>query len=114
MAQSWPSGVNRKFYGLSTGVEKNTKEIEFESGKKRTYLLNSTPRKTFRVSLSLESKAEETAFWGWYENDILSGSLSFVLPDFIALDHDTEYKLTSTPTTEGQYPKKLTLEMEEV
>lgn len=113
MAKEWPSDVNTDFFSLNTGVEGNTKEISFESGKKRTYLLNSSPRRTYSASLYLWTKKEETAFWTWYDDEILSGSLSFNLPDFTELGGATEYKLTSTPTVEGQYPKVLSLEFEE-
>lgn len=114
MAQAWPSGVGTGFYALETGVSENTKSLSFECGKKRTYLLNSSPKRTFKVSLDIWTEKEESAFWTWYADVIKSGSLSFVLTDFIDGKTQTEYRLTSTPSTEGQYPKTLTLEMEEV
>lgn len=111
--ENWPSGVNRNFWGLSTSVKDNLQVVEFESGAKRTYLKNSQAKKTFSFSLSLWTKAEEMSFWGWYEDTILSGSLTFALPDFITHAALTEYRLTGQPSVSGQYPKTLTLNVEE-
>ncbi len=111
---NWPSGVNRNFFGLTTTVKENVKTIEFESGTKRTYLKNTTPKKKYSVSLSLWSKNEEVAFWNWYNDTILSGSLTFAFSDFTTQDRITEYRLVSVPSISGQYPKTLTLQIEEV
>ena len=111
--ENWSSDVNKNFYGLTTTTIENINTIEFESGVKRTYLKNTTPKKKYSVSLDLWTKEEEVAFWSWYNDTILSGSLTFGLTDFTTQNGTTEYRLTSVPNVSGQYPKTLTLQIEE-
>lgn len=111
--ENWPSGVNRNFWGLSTSVKDNLQTVEFESGAKRTYLKNSQAKKTFSFSLSLWTKEEEASFWSWYDNTILSGSLTFGLADFLTGSGTTEYRMAGRPSVSGQYPKTLKLSVEE-
>lgn len=111
--ENWSSSVNKNFFGLTTTVNENLNTIEFESGVKRTYLKNTTPKKKYSVSLNLWTKTEEVAFWNWYNDTILSGSLTFGLKDFTTQSGLTEYRLTSVPSVSGQYPKTLTLQIEE-
>lgn len=112
--EKWPDKVNTDFWALETSVNENTQSVEFESGIKRTYLKNSVAKKTYTFSLALNNKTEELAFWNWYDNTILSGSLSFSLYDFLTQSEITEYRLTSKPSVSGQYPKTLNLTVEEV
>lgn len=111
--ESWSKNVNTDFYALSEGVTENVNTVEFESGVKRTYLKNSVAKKTFSFSLMLWTKEEERAFWSWYDDTILSGTLTFGLPDFITGTGTTEYRLTEKPSVSGQYPKELSLSVEE-
>lgn len=112
--ENWASNVNQNFFGLTTTVNENVNTIEFESGVKRTYLKNTTPKKKHSLSLNLWTKTEEVAFWNWYEDTILSGSLTFGLTDFSTQNKITEYRLVSVPSVSGQYPKTIILQLEEV
>lgn len=111
--ENWAQGVNQDFYALSTTVTENVEVVEFESGAKRTYLKNSSPKKKYSFSLSLWTRAEEINFWNWYENTILSGSLTFGLTDLTKLSGTTEYRMTGVPSVSGQYPKTVQISVEE-
>lgn len=111
--ENWPGNVNTDFYGLTTTVKDNLETVEFESGAKRTYLKNSVAKKTYTFSLTLWTNEEEQNFWSWYNDTILSGSLTFALTDLLTGSGTTEYRLTSQPSVSGQYPKELTLTVEE-
>lgn len=111
--ENWPGTVNTDFYGLTTSVKDNLQTVEFESGAKRTYLKSSEAKKTYSFSLTLWTLEEEEAFWSWYDDTILSGSLSFGLTDLLTGKGTTEYRLTGQPSVSGQYPKELSLSVEE-
>ncbi len=112
MAQLWCPNVNIRFYGVNRTPQSNVKKVSFESGKDRTYLLNSSVKRTFSVNLSL-TKDEETAFWNWYDNTILSGSESFYLTDILTGNGTKEYKFADEPAIEGISPRKLTMTLRE-
>ena len=68
---AWPDGVNQKAYGMSIDYEDNKVEIEFDSGKKRTYLKNSSPKKEFSFNLKFDdsgANSEFKKFLSWYDN----------------------------------------------
>lgn len=111
--ENWPKAVNTDFYGLTTSAKENVQTVEFESGAKRTYLKQSVAKKTFQFSLTLWTLEEEKAFWTWYDDTILSGSLTFGLTDLLTGSGTTEYRLTSQPSVSGQHPKSLSLTVEE-
>lgn len=117
MAVQWHSDVNTNAYGMDTGAKDNIERIEFESGKERTYLKNSAPKKIFSFMLSLKDKgidSEYKKFWHWWSHVLLSGSLSFYFPDLITHDKLTEYKMTATPGSTGLNPKEVTISVEEI
>lgn len=109
----WADGVNKDFFDVQIGVKNNIKKLTFESGKERRYLLNSSPKKTFSLSVSLWNEEEENAFWDWYDNTILSGALSFTLPDLTGGNGETEYIFTEPPNVEDIFPKTAKLTVEE-
>jgi len=114
MSVSWSQNVNTKFYNLSYGVNENTESISFESGKKRTFLKNSTPQKKFDFSLSFWSQTEEQAFWTWYEDVLLSGSECVILTNLLTGTGTKEYRFTSTPqVSDGLYPRTCKISVEE-
>lgn len=108
MAQSWCKDVNRRFFGVNRTPKPNVRKVSFESGKDRTYLLNSSVKRTFSANLTL-TKAEEIAFWDWYDNVVLSGSDSFILPDILTGIGEKEYKFVGEPSVDGVSPRKLTV-----
>lgn len=110
----WPTGVNTNAYGMSTGVKENVKATEFESGKSRTFLLNSEPKRIFSFNIDFWSDEEEKAFWTWYDNVLLSGSESFSFPDLLEHTGDGEYVMTDTPSVSGQMPKTVSISVREV
>lgn len=115
MAQNWNSNVNTDFFNLTTFPEDNVIRIGYESGRESTCLKNSTPKKQHSFTLLLWNRTEELAFWDWYENTILSGTLSFILTNLLSRTGNKEYKMTSVPTVEsGAYPKELTINVKEV
>lgn len=111
---SWFS-LNQKFHSMTTSAKNNIQTLEFESGKSRDYLLDSTPRKIHSVSFNISSKTEEAIFWDWYENTLLSRTQTIKLPDFVRGTGTREYKMTAEPqTNDSQYPKEFTTTFEEV
>ncbi|ERF61750.1 hypothetical protein HMPREF0860_1605 [Treponema socranskii subsp. socranskii VPI DR56BR1116 = ATCC 35536] len=110
----WPTGVNKSAYGMNTGVKENIKVTEFESGKSRSFLLNSAPQHTFSFNIDFWSDEEERAFWTWYDHVLLSGSESFLFPDLFTHTGNTEYIMTDTPSVSGQMPKTVSITVREV
>lgn len=110
----WPTGVNTNAYSMSAGVKENIKVTEFESGKSRTFLLNSAPKRVFSFNIDFWSDEEEKAFWTWYDNVLLSGSESFSFPDLLEHTGDAEYVMTDTPSVSGQMPKTVSISVREV
>ena len=110
----WPAGVNKDAYGMSTSVKENIKMTEFESGKSRSFLLNTAPTHTFSFNLEFWSDAEARAVRTWYDNVLLSGSESFLFPDLFTHTGNTEYIMTDTPSVSGQMPKTVSITVREV
>jgi len=106
---------NQKFFSMGTSGKNNIKTLEFESGKTRDYLLDSSPRKTHSVSFKIENRTEESTFWNWYANTLLSRTQTISLIDFVSGTGTKEYKMTEEPqTNDSQYPKEFTTAFEEV
>lgn len=98
---------NEKFYALSTSSAENVVEVTYENGKTKTYLKDSSGRKTHSVSFLICNKDEESAFWAWYDNVLLSRSQTVLLPGFIDGGMMVEYRMTAEPQIQnGQYPKE--------
>lgn len=117
MAVNWCNDVNTDAYGMDTGVLNNVIRVEYESGKEKTYLKNSSPKKIFTFMLSMNDKgtnSEYKKFWDWYDNVLLSGSLSFMFPNLFTHSGLKEYKMTAEPTATGQNPKEVTISVKEV
>lgn len=118
MAVSWPDGVNTDAYGMDTGYEDNTEVVEMKSGRRVTYLRNSSPRKVFTFSLRMSDQdgtsGEYQTFLSWYENTALSGSETFYFPDLINHTDTTEYMFNGTPTARGQGWKEVTISVTEI
>ena len=114
MAVNWSGAVDTNFYGMTSSASENIITTEFESGKKRTRLKNSSVRRTFSVQLDLWTKTEEAAFWFWYDTALHSRAQTVWLPDFLGQAVMKEYRMTEEPSCEGQHPKVLTLSFEEV
>lgn len=113
MAVSWFRN-NEKFYAMSTGSVDNVVVTEFESGKNRMYLRNSTGRKSHQVSFTLWKKTEEIAFWNWYDNVLMSRSEYVQLTDFISGSGTKLYQMTEEPSIpDSQYPKECQVTFEE-
>jgi len=117
MAVAWSASVNTNAYGLDIGGGDNVERVEFESGKSRTYLKNSVPKKLYSFILSMEdvgSSSEFKAFVTWWENTLLSGSLSFLFPNLITHSGTSEYRPTGTYSANGQKRKEVTISVEEM
>ncbi len=117
MAVSWNSEVNTDAYGMDTSAVDNVLRVEFESGKEKTYLKNSSVKKIFTFMLSMNdsgSNSEYKKFWDWYDNTLLSGSLSFMFPNLLTHSGTKEYLMTAVPTANGQNPKEVTISVKEV
>lgn len=117
MAVAWATGVNTNAYGMETSIKDNLKRIEFESGKERTFLKNSTPKKVFSFMLSLEDigvNSEYKKFINWFCTTLQSGSNSFLFPNLVTHIGLAEYKLTAVPNISGQSPKEVSLSVMEM
>ena len=97
---AWPEDVNQKAYGMNTEYEDNLVKIQFDSGKERTYLKNSS--------------SEYKKFLNWFENVCLSGSQSFAFPNLITHSGNAEYKFTDTPSARGQKYKEVSFSVIEM
>jgi hypothetical protein len=114
---AWPVGVNQDAYGLDISGGNNVASIEFESGKARTYLKNSSPKKIFSFLLYLDdtgATSEIKKFVTWWDDVLLSGSESFAFPDLLNRGVDTEYRMTETYSASGQKKKEIALAVEEM
>lgn len=113
----WPDGVNQKAYGMNAEYQDNLVKVEFDSGKERTYLKNSSPKKEFNFNLRFEdvgANSEYKKFLSWYENVLLSGSQSFEFPNLITHEGTAEYKMTDTPSARGQKFKEISFSVVEM
>ena len=105
----------QKFFGMTTAPENNVITTEFESGKVRYQLRNSTPKLTHSFSFLLKSKEDELAFWNWYNNDLLSRTQTVELYDLVKGAPDKkEYRMTTEPAVQdSQYPKECQINVKE-
>lgn len=114
---TWPATVNTDAYGMETTVIENVERVEFESGKARTYLKNSAQKKQFSFLLSMDDigpSSEYKTFVEWWDDTLLSGSLSFGFPDLITHTGTTEYRPLGPYTSSGQKRKEVTIAVEEM
>jgi hypothetical protein len=118
MAVAWPMSVNQKAYGMDTSPGENVERVEFESGKARTFLKNSVSKKVHSFMLDFEDvgdSSEYKDFLTWWNDDLASGSLSFLFPDLINHDADKEYRsVDGTFSATGQRIKTVSLTVEEM
>ena len=113
MAVSWYKD-SPKFFGLSTSSNENIETVEFESGKKRFFLKNSTNKKAFSFSFLITDSQDEESFWSWYENTLLSRTQTVNLTDLVTGSGQTEYRMTEEPSTsDSQFPKEYSVSVEE-
>lgn len=116
--ETWPSGVNRKAYGLEISGATNYTEVTFEAGTKRRILNDLKAHKTYTFKLSMDdepdnSSSEFKAFMVWYEETLHSGAQTFEFIDFDDISKTKEYFFSSAPKATGQTPKEVTLSVEE-
>ena len=115
---AWPVAVNQDAYGLDISGGDNVESIEFESGKARTFLKNSAPKKVFSFLLSMDdvgASSEFKVFVAWWDDVLLSGSESFEFPDLLNRGAgDVEYRPTGTYGAIGQRRKEVSLTVEEM
>lgn len=112
MAVSWPAGVNTDAYGMDKEPNDNVEMIRFESGKPRTYLKNSVGKKQFSFMLSFDDSVvggEYDLFVEWWDEVLLSGSLTFYFPDLRKRDQLTEYHALGDYGSSGQGIKEVSL-----
>lgn len=117
MAVAWPLGVNTDAYGMDIGGGDNVATLEFESGKARTYLKNSKSKKVFSFVIEMEdvgTSSEFKTFLAWWDNTLLSGSLSFLFPNLITHSGNIEYRATQTYSATGQKRKEVKFTVEEM
>lgn len=117
MAVSWPSGVNTNAYGMDIGGGDNVTSVEFESGKARTYLKNSAPKRVFSFIIEMEdvgAASEYKVFLSWWNNTLLSGALSFLFPNLITHSGLIEYRMTQTYSSSGLKNKEVKFSVEEM
>lgn len=117
MAVSWPVGVNTDAYGMETDPGNNVIRVEFESGKARTMQRNSVAKKVHSFMLTMEddgADGEYQTFLTWWEEDLLSGTLSFNFPNLITHSGLKEYRPTGAFSVSGQKWKELSLSVEEM
>lgn len=119
MAINWNSHVNTKFFGLDGNYLDNRLEVAFKSGRKVYYKLNSIPKKSFALKLSLDDSAtidgrtEFEWFLFWLENVNCSGTVPFYLPDLYGSGQTRIYQFSDMPTWTGQKTKDVSFTLEE-
>lgn len=117
MAVFWPSGVNTDAYGMDNGGGNNVTFVEFESGKARSFLKNSAPKKVFSFVIEMEDVGETSeykTFIAWWDNTLLSGALSFYFPNLITHSGLKEYRMTDSYSSTGQKNKEVKFSVEEM
>lgn len=119
MAVNWNSHVNTRFYGLDGNYQDNREEVSFKAGRKVYYRMNSLPKKTFALSLTLDDsssvdgKTEFEWFQYWLENVNGSGTIPFYLADINGSGAIKTYQFADMPTWKGQKEKLVTFTLEE-
>ena len=117
---AWPAGVNQDAYGLDISGGANVEAVEFESGKSRTYLKNSAPKKVFSFLLSMDDvgpASEFKQFVEWFDDTLKSGSESFEFPDLLNRGMgDIEYRIIPGESygASRQKRKEVSLSVEEM
>lgn len=102
------------FYELTTTPDSNIIETQFESGKVRYTLKNSTPKKTHNFNFDLKNKDDELNFWTWYSDTLLSRTQTVKLLNLISGKGFKEYRVTEEPSvSEGSYPKTCSMSVRE-
>lgn len=118
MAVAWPDGVNTDAYGMDSSPGNNVERVEFESGKARTFIKNTAPKKVHSFLLSMEdvgSGSEYKTFVTWWDTSLASGSLSFTFPNLITHSGTKEYRsVDGTYSVSGQKRKEVALTVEEI
>lgn len=117
MAVAWASGVNQKAYGMDTGGGDNVSLITFESGKARTHLKNSAPKKVFSFIIRMDDQGEASEFKTfvlWWEQTLKSGALSFLFPNLVTHSGSKEYRPTEAYSATGQRFKEVKFSVEEM
>lgn len=102
---------------MTSGYVSNRKEISFESGKKRYYMLNTAPKKSFKYTVTMIDDGSATCefrrFLFWYENTLLSGTETFLFTNLVTHSGTAEYRMTSEPSWSGQLIKEVTINVQE-
>jgi len=102
-----------KLYGVQTGYEDNAITTAFDSGRTVSVQRNSRNRRRYSVSYAA-TKAQETAFFNWYENTLGGNAGTFTCTSLRGTGTQQEYRIDGTPTSSGMNIKEINMQWIEV
>ena len=105
--QTWPTGVNSKFFGANNQPIANTEEISYMSGRRVAWQVNTKKLMKWKCRLFF-THSELALFWTWF-NDVLGQNANAFTCS--ALGSGT-YRFVSVPSPDDTNQTKRTLSME--
>lgn len=97
-----------KLYGVQTGYENNAITTQYDSGRTVSIQRNSANKRRYSVSYAA-TRAQETAFFDWYENTLGGNAGTFTAPSLRGDNTTQEYRLEGTPTSSGMNIKEINM-----
>lgn len=98
----------KKLYGVQIGYIDNAIKTEYASGRVVTYAKNTKNKRQYSVSYAA-SRAQETAFFNWYENTLGGNAGTFTAPSLRGDGTQQEYRMEGTPTSSGLNIKEINM-----
>lgn len=102
-----------KLYNVQKGYEDNAILTEYESGRVVATQRNTRNRRVYSMSYAA-TRAQEQAFFNWYENELGGNAGTFTAPSLRGDGTTQEYRFTGTPTTSGLNIIEINMEWVEV
>lgn len=102
-----------RLYGVQTGFIDNAITTEYDSGRVVSVQRDTRNRRRYSVSYAA-TKAQELAFFDWYENVLHGNAGTFTAPSLRGNGMLQEYRLEGTPTSSGQGIREINMIWAEV
>ena len=110
----WPTGVNKRIYGLKQVYQDNTVRTESDSGIVLAYAKGTWTPRRYEASLHM-TKTEFEAFDSWYRNTLRGTAGVFSFPDLSCTGGTACYRFAAVPELSATvYYRDVSLTFEEV
>ena len=109
--QTWPTGVNSKFFGANNQPIANTEEISYMSGRRVAWQVNTKKLMKWKCRLFF-THSELALFWTWF-NDVLGQTAGYFTCSGLG---NGVYRFSDIPSPEDtdQTTRVLSMNIEEV